>query len=63
VYEALLGEPINKVSFRRKMDELAILEPIVGAQAKGAHRPAQLYRLEPEFRRQLSTTTRALNPD
>lgn len=63
VYEALLGEPINKVSFRRKMDELDILEPIEGAHEKGrANRPAQLYRLKPRFRRQLSTSSRALNP-
>src|SRR5690606_37968326 len=26
VYEAILGEPVNKVSFRRKMNELDILE-------------------------------------
>jgi 8-oxo-dGTP diphosphatase len=63
VYEALLGERVNKVSFRRKMDELGILEPLRGEKQKGAHRPAQLYRLKPEFRRRLSTTTRAINPD
>ena len=63
VYEALLGQRVNKVSFRRKMDELGILEPLRGAKQKGAHRPAQLYRLKPEFRRRLSTTTRAINPD
>lgn len=28
VYEAVLGEPINKVSFRRKMDEMGILEAV-----------------------------------
>ncbi|HET9957085.1 MAG TPA: NUDIX domain-containing protein [Polyangiaceae bacterium] len=64
VYEALLGEPINKVSFRRKMEELDMLEPVQGAQETGrANRPAQLYRLKARFKRQLSTTTRALNPD
>jgi 8-oxo-dGTP diphosphatase len=64
VYEAVLGEPINKVSFRRKMDELDMLEPIEGAQQSGkAHRPAQLYRLKPRYRRQLSVTSRAINPD
>jgi 8-oxo-dGTP diphosphatase len=63
VYEIVLGEPINKVSFRRKMDELEILEPIAGAlQSGGAHRPAQLYRLRPKFRRRLALTDRALNP-
>jgi 8-oxo-dGTP diphosphatase len=63
VYEILLGEPINKVSFRRKMDELEILEPIPGAQKAGkAHRPAQLYRLRKQFRRKLSLTDRGINP-
>jgi len=63
VYEAVLGEAINKVSFRRKMDELEILEPIAGQfQSGGAHRPAQLYRLRAKFRRKLALTDRALNP-
>lgn len=62
VYEALLGEAINKVSFRRKIDELAILEAIAGAMETGkANRPAQLYRLKPGFRRKLSLTDRGLN--
>ncbi|HCL87261.1 MAG TPA: NUDIX hydrolase [Comamonadaceae bacterium] len=61
VYEAVLGEPLNKVSFRRKMDELAMLEPVPGAlQGGGAHRPAQLYRLRPAFRRSLSLSARGL---
>ncbi|AVP58729.1 NUDIX hydrolase [Pulveribacter suum] len=61
VYEAVLGEPLNKVSFRRKMDELAMLEPVPGAlQGGGAHRPAQLYRLRPAFRRSLSLSPRGL---
>jgi 8-oxo-dGTP diphosphatase len=62
VYEAILGEPVNKVSFRRKIDELAMLEPIAGEQEQGrANRPAQLYRLRREFRHALSLSTRSLN--
>lgn len=61
VYELLLGEPINKVSFRRKIDELDMLEPIEGALQGGrAHRPAQLYRIKPAFRDRLSLTERGL---
>ena len=60
VYEAVLGEPINKVSFRRKVDELGVLEPVDGAMTGGAHRPAQLYRLKAPFRRQLSMLHRGL---
>ena len=62
VYEAVLGEPVNKVSFRRKIDELGIVEPIEGAQEVGrANRPAQLYRLRKEYRHTLSMVERGLN--
>lgn len=62
VYEAVLGERLNKVSFRRKvLAELDMLEPIEGALSQGgAHRPAQLYRLRPALRETLSTTGRGL---
>lgn len=61
VYEAVLGEPINKVSFRRKVDELAMLEPVPGAlQTGGAHRPAQLYRVREAYRHRLSLSPRGL---
>ena len=62
IYQALIGEAINPVSFRRKMDELAILEAMPGAKrADGAHRPAQLYRLKDEFRQTLRLVGRGLN--
>lgn len=61
VYEALMGEPLNKVSFRRKMSEMDVLEPASGqTDAPGAHRPAQLYRLRPQFRDQLRLLKRGL---
>jgi ADP-ribose pyrophosphatase YjhB (NUDIX family) len=61
VYEVLMGEPLNKVSFRRKMAEMDVLEAIEGAfGASGAHRPAQLYRLKPEHRRELTLLERGL---
>ena len=62
VYEAVLGEPINKVSFRRKMDELGMLEPIEGELETGsAHRPAQVYRLRAAYERKLSVVQRGIN--
>lgn len=61
VYEAVLGEAINAVSFRRKMEELDILDPVAGAKrAEGAHRPAQLYRLKREYRQRLRLVGRGL---
>lgn len=60
-YEAVMGEAINKVSFRRKVDELAMLEAVPGAlQTGGAHRPAQLYRVRAVYRRSLSLSARGL---
>ena len=61
VYEFLMGESLNKVSFRRKMSEMDMLEPISGEfEATGAHRPAQLYRLKDFFKRQLQLIDRGL---
>ncbi|WP_370679731.1 NUDIX domain-containing protein [Comamonas sp. GB3 AK4-5] len=61
VYEHLLGEPLNKVSFRRKMDEMALLEAVPGAmQSGGAHRPAQLYRVRAPYRQELALSVRGL---
>lgn len=61
VYEVLMGEELNKVSFRRKMTELDVLEPVEGQMAaSGASRPAQLYRLKPAFRDQPGLLKRGL---
>lgn len=61
VYEALMGEPLNKVSFRRKIAEMDMLEPVEGAFSSGAaHRPAQLYRLKPALRDRLALIERGL---
>lgn len=61
VYEAILGEPINKVSFRRKMDELNMLEPVEGVLEAGrANRPAQLYRLKDQYLNRLSLSGRSM---
>lgn len=41
--EAILGTPIEKSAFRRRLHEDPSLEPIEGAFQRGAQRPAQLY--------------------
>jgi 8-oxo-dGTP diphosphatase len=59
IYEACLGEKLNKVSFRRKMDELGVLEVVTGqTETVGAHRPAQMYQLKTEFKNQLKLLER-----
>ena len=61
VYEILMGEPLNKVSFRRKITEMDMLEAIEGRfESAGAHRPAQLYRLKRHFKKQLQLLERGL---
>jgi 8-oxo-dGTP diphosphatase len=61
IYEVLMGEPLNKVSFRRKIGEMDMLEPVEGGfENAGAHRPAQLYRLKPAFRQHLMLLERGL---
>lgn len=61
VYEALMGEPLNKVSFRRKIAEMDVLETLEGQFGEaGAHRPAQLYRLKSEWRDELMLLERGL---
>ncbi|MES2102944.1 MAG: NUDIX domain-containing protein [Pseudomonadota bacterium] len=61
VYEALMGEVLNKVSFRRKMNEMGMLEELDGQfGAAGAHRPAQLYRLKPKYKESLTLLERGL---
>ena len=50
VYRIALGVPrIDKSSFRRKLTELSLLEPVEGKFAETGGRRAQLYRLKQEY--------------
>ena len=61
VYQAVLSQPLNLPNFRRKLDDLDILEEIPGAtRLAGRNRPAQLYRLKKQFRSLLSVRDRGL---
>ncbi|MDP3985618.1 MAG: NUDIX domain-containing protein [bacterium] len=44
VYEAILGRELDKRNFRKKILKLKLIEPVGKRVAKGAHRPAMLYR-------------------
>lgn len=46
VYELVLGAPLNDSAFRRKVDELELIEPITGRKSKTSARPAQVYQLK-----------------
>jgi 8-oxo-dGTP diphosphatase len=44
--QAVLGEPLDKVTFRRRIEARGLVEPVEGEmRAGGAHRPAQVYML------------------
>lgn len=44
VYEAILGRPLDKRNFRKRILSLGIIEPTGHLERTGAHRPARLYR-------------------
>ncbi|MCA3441829.1 MAG: NUDIX hydrolase [Rhodobacter sp.] len=46
IYELVLGINMNDSAFRRKIEELDLIEPVVGQKSKASARPAQLYRLK-----------------
>ena len=43
--EQVLGRPLDKSSFRRKLADRALVEPVAGEMRTGAWRPAQVYRM------------------
>jgi 8-oxo-dGTP diphosphatase len=44
VYEIILGRPLDKRNFRKKINSLDLVEPTGAERRDGAHRPAKLYR-------------------
>lgn len=51
-YEAILGEPLDRRNFRKRMISTGLIEATGKVLREGAHRPAQLYRFtsrEPVF--------------
>ena len=42
--EMILGRRLDKSSFRRRIDDRQIIEPVIGEMRVGAFRPAQLFR-------------------
>lgn len=43
VYEAVLGRPLDKRNFRRKVLSLGVINPVEEKEKSAAHRPAALY--------------------
>jgi len=61
VYEQVLGTTLDKRTFRRRIEELELVEPAPGARSEGAaHRPAQAYRVKRRFGKELAVSGRTL---
>jgi 8-oxo-dGTP diphosphatase len=61
VYEQVLGTTLDKRTFRRRIEELNLVEAAPGARAENAaHRPAQRYRVKRRFGRALAVSDRNL---
>ena len=61
VYEQVLGTQLDKRTFRRRIEELDLVERAPGARNEGAaHRPAQHYRVKRRFGRELALSDRTL---
>jgi 8-oxo-dGTP diphosphatase len=48
LHEAILGRPLDRRNFRRKIKEFKYVSPVRGTRREGRHRPAQLYRFLPK---------------
>lgn len=55
VYETLLGAELDKRGFRRRIEELDVVEEVAGAMSEGNYRPAQLFRVKRAAARALKT--------
>lgn len=61
VYEQVLGTQLDKRTFRRRIEELDLVEPAAVARSEAAaHRPAQHYRVKRRFGKELALTGRTL---
>jgi 8-oxo-dGTP diphosphatase len=61
VYEVLLQSGLDKRTFRRRIEELDVVEPTSHRPTtRGAHRPAQLYRLKRKASNSVATADRNL---
>lgn len=59
-YEIILGRPVEKKAFRRRLENADVIEPTGAMENQSAGRPAALYRLKPEVSG--FNFTRQLNP-
>ena len=63
VFEIILGRPMEKSAFRRRIREAGLLEALSGQKRGGSNRPAQLYRVKPSFDGHFFARSLAAAPD
>jgi len=57
----VLGTALDKRTFRRRVEDLNLVEPAPGARDEGAaHRPAQRFRVKRRFGRELALSEKNL---
>lgn len=59
VYEAILGERLDKRNFRKRVLGLAHIEPVGQARRQGSHRPAMLYKVKHPERVEIISSRRS----
>jgi 8-oxo-dGTP diphosphatase len=59
-YEHVMGVALDKSAFRRKLNEMDVLQECEGQRIGGAHRPAQLFRVKPDVTARLRLLERPL---
>ena len=61
IYEQVIGESIDKITFKRKLADLDVLVMVEGAKREGEpNRPGQLYCIKPETFGSLSVLSRGM---
>jgi 8-oxo-dGTP diphosphatase len=58
MYESVLRTDLERMSFRKKMEDQDIVEPVEGKRRGNANRPAQLYRLRHRTLREFDRSLR-----
>lgn len=58
VYELTMGKKLDRLTFRKKIIDQGIVQPVAGKKRIGQHRPAQLYTLSHDSLEQLQRLIR-----
>lgn len=60
IYEIVLGSKRHRANFRKKIEEMGIVEEVEGEKTYSGGKPSTLYRVKAEYKTQLAMLDRAL---